>query len=127
MSARNLPLTIMYMDCDSAVRQATTTMRTAGYLVVKSFDLHSAVPTQCGCNCNPCSCSCQMVVLMIYAQEGPPVTLIFDSDGSQTNVNLVNNPQQSAHPGWFASLTQLLAPTFSADAQMTSSIFEIRK
>ena len=120
MNAGNQPLTIMPVDCNSAVLLATTTLTSAGYLVLKSFDLHSAVPNRGSCNCMPGACTCQMVVLMIYAQEGPPVTLIFDSDGSQTIVNLVNNPQQSVHAGWIGKLAQILPASCSADNQITT-------
>ena len=120
MNAGNQPLTIMHMDCNSAVLQATTTLRSAGYLVLKSFDLHSAIPTPNSCHCDPGFCTCQMVVLMIYAHEGPPVVLTFDSDGSQTLVNLVNNPQQSAHPGMAEKLACLLPATKCAEPDMAS-------
>lgn len=122
MNAGNQPLTIMRMDCNSAVLQATTTLKSAGYLVQKSFDLHSAIPAQSSCNCKPDSCACQMVILLVYAQEGPPVTLIFDSDGFQTIVNLANNSQQSADPGWIGKLAQLFPATSSVDSQMTTLV-----
>ena len=112
MNAGSQPLIVMQSDCDAAVSQLKTALKSASYLVVQSFDLHSAMPTHFGCNCNPDSCKCQMVVLLVYALEGPPVTLICDGDGLQTVVYLVNNPQKSTHPGWIEKFAQLLPTSY---------------
>jgi hypothetical protein len=119
MNAGNQPLIVMQLDCNSAVKQMTAALRSAGYLVVQSFDLHSAMTAHSGCNCNPDSCACQMVVLLVYAQDGPPVTLICDSNEFQTGVYLVKSSQQSPPPGWIGKLAQLI-PTIISSNQMTS-------
>lgn len=46
MNAGNQTFSIIKKDCNSAVLQATTTLRSACDLVQKSFDLHSAIPAQ---------------------------------------------------------------------------------
>src|SRR5450759_4509719 len=113
MNAGNQLLTIMQIDCNSAVLQATTTLRSAGCQVLQSFDLHSAIETLNGCTCGPDSCACQMIVLLVYDQDGPPETLIFDSHQSRTLVYWVGNPSQSTHPGWIGKITQLLPGSLS--------------
>ena len=119
MNAGNQPLIVIQLDCNSAVLQLTTALRSAGYMVLQSFDLHSAMTAYAGCNCNPDPCACQTVVLLVYAQEGPPVTLICDSDGFQTIVYLVNNSQHSVQPGWIGKLAQLLPASLSSINRMT--------
>jgi hypothetical protein len=128
MNAGNQPIIVIPMDCNCAVLQLTTALKSAGYQVVQSFDLHSAMNAHGGHhsgrdgngNCIPDSCACQMVVLLVYAQEGPPVTMICDSDELKTNVYLVNDAQQSAHPHRIGKLAQLLPDAFSSINQATS-------
>lgn len=122
MNAGNQPLINIRLDCNSAVLQMTAALRTAGYEVLQSFDLHSAMTAHAGCNCNSDSCTCQMVVLLVYAQEGPPATLVCDSDGFQTMLYLVNNAQQSTQPDWIGKLAQLLPASFSSTNQMTPQV-----
>jgi hypothetical protein len=107
MNAGNQPLIILQMNCESAVFQVTTTLKSAGYLVLKSFDLNSAAPAPNTCNCSTDSCTCQMVILLVYAKEGPPATLVFDSNRDQTIVYLVKN-LSAALPVWIESLIPLL-------------------
>lgn len=104
----------MRTDCRSTVLQVTTALKSAGCQVVQSFDLHSAMTAHDGCDCNPVPCTCQMVVLLVYAQEGPPNTLIVDSDDSQSIVYLANNFQQSAYPAWVEKITQLSPDNLSS-------------
>lgn len=120
MTTGNQPLIVMQSNCNSAVQLVSATLKIAGYQVQQSFDLHSAMAAHDGCYCNPESCTCQMVVLLVYAQEGSPVTLIFDDDGFQTSIYLVNS-LQSSRPSWVGKLAQLLPDTFSTVTSMTSS------
>ena len=104
----------MQQDCDSAVAQVTTALQSSGFSVLQSFDLQSAVKSSTGYDCDQDSNIRQMVVLLVYAPEGPPTTLIFDSYRSQTFVHLGFGPAQSVHPAWLGRLSHLLPDTFSA-------------
>jgi len=104
----------MQQDCDSAVTQVTIALKSGGFSVLKSFDLQSAVKPSGGCGCDQDSSTRQMVVLLVYAPEGPPATLVFDSYRFQTLVYLVSGTAQSVHPAWIGTLSQLLPDTFSA-------------
>ena len=122
MNTDNQPLVSTQQDCNSVVAQVTAALKSTGYFVMQSFDLHSAMTDHGGCNCDPDSCTCQMVVLLVYAQKGPPVTLIFDSNHSQTFVYLVNSPSHSALPGWIGELTQLVQNYLSTVNQVTPCV-----
>ncbi len=117
MNAGNQPFICVQQDCDSVVAQVTTALESAGYFVMQSFDLHTAMQPLSGCACAQDACSCQMVVLLVYAQDGPPATLIFDSDETRTSVYLVDSPTHTAQPVWTGRLPQLLPePLFPADS-----------
>lgn len=100
MNAGSQPLIVLQEDCDSAVTQVTAALKSDGCSVFQSFDLLSAMK-------DADSCTCQMVVLLVYAQKGPPATLIFDSNQTQTIVYLICSPSQSAPPGLIEKLIQL--------------------
>ena len=104
----------MQQDCDSAVTQVTTALQSGGFSVLQSFDLQSAMKSSTACGGNQDSSARQMVVLLVYAPEGPPATLIFDSNRCQTHVHLGSGPAQPVHPAWIKRLSQLLPVTFSA-------------
>jgi hypothetical protein len=113
MYSGSQPIIVMQQDCDSAYRNVTTALKSGGYSILRSFDLHSAMKDAASSACSPDSCACQMVVVLVYAQEGPPATLIFDSNQSNTQVYLASDSSQSAHSGWVGSLIQLLLSIFS--------------
>jgi hypothetical protein len=120
MNVGNQPLVSIQQGCDSVVAQVTAALKSAGYFVMQSFDLHSAIRPHSGCACAQAACACQMVILLVYAQDGPPATLIFDSDETRTSVYLVDSPTNTAQPVWTGRLTQLLPDTlFPADSMIS--------
>ena len=122
MNAGNQPLVSIQQDCNSVVAQVTAALKSTGYFVTQSFDLHSAMTDNGGCNCDQDSCTCQMVVLLVYAQDESPVTLIFDSNQSQTIVYLVNSPSHFEHPSWIAKVTQLFPNSLSTVNPVTPCV-----
>jgi hypothetical protein len=110
MYSGSQPLINIEQDCDCVVAQIIAALKSAGYFVMQSFDLHSTIKAQSGCTCAPEACSCQMVVLLVYDQGGLPATLLFASQSSATSVYLVDGP---AYPVWSARLTQLLPDTLN--------------
>ncbi len=108
MNAGNQLLAVSKIDCNTAILHAITTLNSAGYLVVKSFDLRSAAQARENCEPEPDAYPYQKVILLVYASEGPPDTLVFDSDGTRTLVSLVNDPSDSTHAAGPRRLAQLL-------------------
>ncbi len=108
MNTGSQPLIVMYQDCESTVAQVTTALQSTGYFVQQSFNLRTALNGPSGCANDQDECICQMVILLVYAQEGPPATLVFDSNPSQTLLSLVTGSTQLAHPSLIGKLTQLL-------------------
>jgi hypothetical protein len=121
MNAGTEPFVSIQQDCDSVVAQISAALKSAGYFVMQSFDLRTAMKPHSGCTCAQDSCSCQMVVLLVYTQDGPPATLIFDSDKTRTSVYLVESPTHTAQSIWTGRLAHLLPDTlFPADSTISS-------
>jgi len=105
MYSGSQPFINVKQDCESVVAQVTAALKSSGYFVMQSFDLHTATHSQSGCACAPDACICQMVILLVYDQDGLPATLLFASQASITSVYIVDSPTQ---PVWTARLSQLL-------------------
>jgi hypothetical protein len=121
MNTGNLPLIITQMDCKSVVLLVTTALKSAGYMVLKSFDLNSVIPVQGECDCDSNTCTCQLVVLLVYPILGPPATLLIDSHGSRTIINLANNSHDSIYSGWTGILAQILNSSLPSIYSLTHS------
>ncbi len=101
MITGKLPLFVSQQECDCAVEETKFSLEMAGYTVVRSFDLHSAIATHF-------LCTCQLVVLLVYGQNGPPATLIFDSQESGTSIFLDTDPERSNRSLFATQLIELL-------------------
>ena len=99
MNAGRQPILVVNQACSCTVTQVTDQLSMAGYAVVQSFNLLSALAKHS-------KCLCQMVVLLVYGQDGPPATIILDGDDLSTSIFLENEPERSSR----ARLTTLLSP-----------------
>lgn len=117
MNASNQLLFVLQKDCDSAELEVSTVLRSEGYLVLKTFDLHSALLDH---KSTP-SCSCQMAVLMIYPQVGPSTNLILDGDSYETAVYLVNDLQHPRQDFLIKNLTKHIPGTLLAINPLNSN------
>jgi len=111
MNAGNQPIVSVQQDCDAVVAQITAALKSAGYFVMQSFDLHTAMQPHSSCACAQDACPCQMVVLLVYAQSGPPATLLLASQASVTSVYIVDSPKNTSQSLWTERLAQLLPDT----------------
>jgi len=83
----------------------------AGLQVLRTFDLQDARhdPADCPCPHHATNqCDCQMVVLLIYADNYRPISLVAHSYDGKTWFSLVNTPQQRADPRLEATIRQAL-------------------
>ena len=88
------------IDCQIAAATVTRRMEELGLHVVRSFDLSTAA---CVARPDlPCPhhgnvpCTCQLVVLLVYGKEGPPVSLIAHGYDNQTWFYVVDDPRRPA-------------------------------
>jgi hypothetical protein len=93
------------VDCECAVAQAASALNQAGYSTLRSFDSHAAMTGQITGGC--------LVVLLVYAQEGSPATLIFDSQDSCTGIYLVSGSHPLNHDGLIQTLKSIFPASLS--------------
>ncbi len=114
MNAGNSPFFVLPEPSDAVEILISSVLRSAGYLVVKSFDLHTAIQNHEGCECRSDSCDCQIIVLLIYAPQGAPITLMLDGNKNETSVYLVNDSNHPAHSILVQKFAQRLPDTLLA-------------
>jgi hypothetical protein len=79
---------------DSATSWITQRLVLLGLTVRTSFDLQIAKSAHASCTCphhGMDQCDCQIVVLLVYDDEGDPASLILHSQDGKTQLALVNN------------------------------------
>lgn len=91
------PLVVLEKPGEEAIRLAAQLLEKAGLRVVRTFDLLEARLSHSDCPCphhGTEACDCQMIVLLIYKEEYPPVSMIVHSFRETTWFYLVDTPGQ---------------------------------
>src|SRR4030042_3201614 len=97
----NSPFLTLDQPCDDAVDWVVSKVNQVGLTVMRTFDLQVARDAQIACPCphhGTSLCDCQMVVLLVYAVNLAPVTLIAHGYNHQTWFSVVDTPQQRVDP-----------------------------
>lgn len=100
------------MDSEAAIAKTVASLSKAGLLSIQSFDLQAArtAPALCACPHHGTDlCDCQMVVLLIYAEQGYPATLVVHGHQGQTHISLVDTPAQRSAPELQQEILQALS------------------
>jgi hypothetical protein len=108
----NSPFLTLERPCDAAVEWLTDRFSQAGLRVMRTFDLQVARHAQVICPCphhGTEQCDCQMVVLLIYASNQQPMTIIAHGYNNRTWFSVVDTPQQRADPHLEGTIRRLFA------------------
>lgn len=97
----------------------TSVLSRSNLRAVQSFDLNSARTEHANCGCphhGTDLCNCQMIVLLVYGDNGPPVTITIHSRDGLTELALVTDSNQQPAPELQSLINGILFSTFSDDA-----------
>lgn len=100
-------------DTQTAIDQSVRLLNQAELQVMRSFDLKVARSAHVNCTCpyhGTDQCNCQMVVLLVYGQDGSPATLVVHGHDGQTQIALVDKPEQRPDSKLVNLITQALLP-----------------
>jgi hypothetical protein len=91
------------LHCDSETTTEAVMMALArhGLLVIRSFDLRSALNAQGGCECphhGAAQCNCQFAVLLAYGKPAEPVAVTLHSCDNWTEIWLVHDAMTIPNP-----------------------------
>ena len=74
-----LPLLVLDQTCEQVLAWINGKLSDAGFCLVKTFDLYVARQAHPDCPClqhGTDECNCQMIVVLVYGNQGDPATLI---------------------------------------------------
>ncbi len=114
---------ILEQPCNEAIAWVVRQVSGAGLQILRTFDLQVAriAHTECPCpHHGTDQCDCQMVVLLVYADNYQPISLVAHSHDGKTWFSLVDTPQQRADPRLDTTIRQALTP------QNISSLNQVR-
>lgn len=107
------PFLFLKKTCDEAVAEIIRQLISTNLQVLRTFDLQmsGAAITQCTCpNHGTEQCDCQFVVLLVYPDSLPPVSLVAHGHDGKTWIALVDSPEQRPTPHLMAAIRQALVP-----------------
>jgi len=87
----------LHTESQTVIDASIRRLEGSGLQVIRSFDLKVARAAHVGCTCphhGTDQCDCQMVVLLVYGQDDLPVTLVLHGYDGQTQVAMVETPEQ---------------------------------
>ena len=107
------PFLVLKKDCSEAVRWISNHLNQSGLQDVQTFDLNTTRFDHSVCSCphhGTEHCDCQMVVLLVYENGFPPISIVAHGHDGQTWFTLVDFQQQSVHSGLDTAIQDALAP-----------------
>jgi hypothetical protein len=117
-------------DSQAAIEESTRRLEQFGFQVILSFDLKAARSTHVGCTCpyhGTEHCDCQMGVLLVYGQDGPPVTLVIHGHDGQTHIALVDTPDQRPSPPLVDAILRAILPADEQGRKIPNFSLEDRR
>ena len=113
------------LDCEVAAALVTDRLELLGMYIQRSFDLRTAAcvshPEEACPHRGSVPCTCQLVVLLVYGTDGPPVSLVAHGYDGCTWFRLVQDPSQRVESPTeglvrraFAELTEAAKPAGGA-------------
>ncbi|MGE5221879.1 MAG: hypothetical protein ACM3PY_05555 [Omnitrophica WOR_2 bacterium] len=105
---------VINKTCDEAIQWVWNQLVQVGLQVVRTFDLKVARAAHQDCTCPNHGtelCDCQMVVLLVYAGNRQPLSLVAHGHDDSTWFYVVNTPQQRADQRLETAVRQTLNPS----------------
>jgi hypothetical protein len=105
--------------CDMSVHWLEDRLANAGLHLLRTFDLQDARLATAGCTCphhGTTDCDCQMVVVLVYAGDRSPVTLVIHGSNAQSWVSLIDRPDQPADPSTILAIQNAMGFQVPSDA-----------
>ena len=110
------PFLVLDKTCDEAVAEVMQQLVSTNLQVLRTFNFQVSQTAfqQCSCpNHGTEQCDCQMVVLLVYCDKLPPISLVAHGHDGKTWFTLVDSPEQRAAPRSLAAIRNALVPPVS--------------
>ena len=108
-----MPLIKLNSTGDEAVSRITDVLHDSSLRVMMSFDSQltrtSATPAACPHH-GTTACDCQIVILLVYDEDGQPATLLAHGQDGETWISLVVAPGQRPDAHLESKIKQAISP-----------------
>lgn len=94
---RGTNLLTLNLDSKHAVKRMMDRLAADGMHIVRSFDLQNARAAHVECKCphhGNDECDCQLVVMLVYDEQGTLLTLVAHGKENKTHFVLVDPPEE---------------------------------
>jgi hypothetical protein len=103
---------VLGTPCEKVASRAIELLNTAGFIVVRSFDLLTARSLIPDCACphhGTTDCDCQYSVLLVYGVNTPPLTPVIHGQDGYSWLMVTDNSGQTVNPIFLEVVRQLLS------------------
>jgi hypothetical protein len=112
------PILTLNCSCNDALLTSSQSLRSKGFRVLQTFDLHNTAHALEDCPCphhTTSECDCQMVVLLVYGEEVQPATLILHGNNGKTWVSVPDTAVQPVDAKLLNGIRKALESLSSVD------------
>lgn len=108
-----IPFLALDQPCEQVQTWINEKLTSAGFRVVRTFDLQVARLAHPDCPCpnhGTAHCNCQMIVLLVYRNQDEPATLIIHGQDGKTWISLASPAEKRSSQHLEASVRHVLMP-----------------
>jgi hypothetical protein len=106
-------LAVLPEDTNQVVDLLSQELPKSEIQITRSFDLQATRAVHAGCTCphhGTEQCTCQLIVLLVYEGQNPPLTLVLEGRDGQTWVSLAMTPGEKVLPHTLDLIQTTLLP-----------------
>jgi hypothetical protein len=118
-------LAVLPEDTNQVVDLLTQELSGKEIQVIRSFDLQATRAVHVGCSCphhGTDQCACQLIVLLVYERQNPPITLVLEGMDGKTWVSLVLIPGEKILPHILDIIRMTLLPGTAVEILTDESV-----
>ncbi len=118
-------LAVLPEDTNQVVDLLTHELSNHEIQVTRSFDLQATRAVHAGCSCphhGTKKCTCQLIVVLVYERQNPPLTLVLEGRDGQTWVSLVLAPGEKVLPHLLEIIRATLLPDIPVEILSEESV-----
>lgn len=104
------PLLMLRCGCDTAVVEIAEVLENNALRVMLSFDSSLAAGSTVCPHHGPEQCDCQIVILLVYGDDGRPATLMAHGQDGETWISIAASPGQRPSPGLENAIKRVISP-----------------
>jgi len=124
-----MPFLALDQTCEQVLEWVNQQVDSAGFRAVQTFDLQVARLAHPDCPCphhGTNDCNCQMIVLLIYGNQGDPATLVIHGQDGRAWLSLIGPKGKQSNQHLEAAIRRVLLPRLFNKPSSTEVAYEVQ-